>query len=105
MPPETIDTPLPPFYPFLPPLFLFYAVVHSKAVNMSPVPFLWTWSPAPWIQSAPGHLDSFSDLTTLSLVSVWGVNHWVVYCKNYPWYIHSIEVCVSATAVLRNWVS
>lgn len=61
-------------YSTLPPITSLYPSIlcsffRPKAANLSPVPFWSTWSQEPWIQSALAHLDSYSGLTTLSLVS------------------------------------
>lgn len=50
-------------------LFLLSPPMCSKVANLCHVPSWWTWNLEPWILFAPVHLDSSSDLTTLSLVS------------------------------------
>lgn len=68
---ETVDILLHPsiHYLSLSLYLLLFFLLHRKAANMSPVPFWSTWSQEPWIQFAPAHLDSYSGLTILSLVS------------------------------------
>lgn len=54
-----------------------------KVGSMCPEPSSWTWSQAPWTQSAPDPSDRSSDLTTLSSVRTdsTGDEVWNVACQ------------------------
>lgn len=82
----------PPFLPLLLAIPLSSALFLSKAANSFPVLFWWTWNQEPWIRFALAHLDSYSGLITLSLVS--GQHSSWTNCT-----CSTIYIYVSATAV------